>query len=327
MAFQQIAAYMAAILFAALAATVLAVGISGSVNLMPLALGIAAGHASILGLPLFLLFRSKGWANALSAACGGLVTGVVPLGALAFTWPRSNGSASVNGMPTMVDGATTLAGWLYYAQLLTVLGSIGALSGIIFWLTLRWSGQLTPAAQNIGGSQLPALTSNLTSRAVLLAPIALALTGAVAAIPEITKDRTCQNMFRDGRPTVHAQANIQLDVGLEEWAKLIDILEKFGAAHDLSFRNTRIPHPGVAEMLYLGLCNEQGVNVSIIDQRWASRNYASLIKGGTHLDVYELRAGSGWERIAQALVSELDSAWPGRVRFLPTQAERAGGSK
>ena len=281
---------------------------------MPLFLGIAAGHAALLGLPLFLFFRWKGWANARSSACAGFVIGTVPMGVIAWPWRGKGGSASINGAPTLVDGVPTLAGWLYYGQLLMLLGLLGAFSGVVFWLALIWSGQLRPATQKVGGSQLPAQGSVLPSRVLSLATIALLLTGAVAAIPAITKDRTCHNMFRDGRRTgIASQANIQLDVGMEEWPKLIDIFKKFGATHNLSFRNTSKSHPGVAEMLYLSLCNEQGVNVSVIDQRWASRDYAPLVKGGIHLTVYELRAGSGWAQLAQGLLSELELTWPGQV--------------
>jgi hypothetical protein len=67
MAFQQIAAYMAAILFASLSAAALAAGMGGLVKLMPLVLGVAVAHATLLGLPLFLFLRRKGWANALSS--------------------------------------------------------------------------------------------------------------------------------------------------------------------------------------------------------------------------------------------------------------------
>jgi hypothetical protein len=328
MAFQQFAGYAAAILFAALPTATLAVGIGSPVNLVPLALGVAVAHAALIGLPLFLFLRRKGWANALSSACAGFVIGAVPQGAIAWPRPSPGSHASVNGIPTIVDGAMTLAGWLNYGKLLMLLGLIGALSGLVFWLTLRWAGQSTLATREVGGSQHRAEGPVPASRAVPLAAIALLLTGAVAAIPEIAKDRTCHNMFRDGRRTgIAPQAHIQLDVDLKEWPKLIQIFEKFGAAHNLLFRSSSQSKPGVVEMLYLSLCNEQGVNVRVSDQRWASRNYAPFGKGGTDLGVYELQANSGWERIAQGLVSELDSTWPGRVRFFPTQTDRSGGSK
>jgi hypothetical protein len=328
MVFQLFAGYAAAILFGALTATVLIVGISGPVNLMPLVLGVAVAHATLLGLPLFLFLRKRGWANAPSSACAGFVISAVPLGAIAWPRPPPGSRASVNGIPTVVDGATTLAGWLYHGKLLVLLGLIGALSGVVFWSTLRWVGQSTLASRAVGGSKVPVEGSTPSSRAMSLAAIALMITGAIAAIPEIARDRTCHNMFRDGRRTgVAPQANIQLDVDLKEWPKLIQIFEKFGPAHDLSFRNSSQSKPGIVEILYLSLCNDQGVNVRVSDQRWASRNYAPLVRGGTNLIVYELRADSGWERIAQGLISELDSTWPGRVRFLPKQTDRSGGSK
>ena len=151
---------------------------------------------------------------------------------------------------------------------------------------------------------------------MVFAVIALLLTGGVAAIPAITKDRTCHNMFRDGRRTgVTPQARIGLEIDVEGWPKLIQTLQQFAAAHSLSFRNASKSHPEVVQALYLSLCNERGVNITVNDQRWASRSYNPFGGGGVPIGVYELQAGSGWEPLTRSLIGVLESSWPGSVRY------------
>ena len=61
----------------------------------------ALGHAVLLGLPLFLVFRLKGWVNVMSCVALGFAVGAVPAGVL--TWPMEHPelhtSASVDGVP------------------------------------------------------------------------------------------------------------------------------------------------------------------------------------------------------------------------------------
>ena len=45
----------------------------------------ALGHAVLLGLPLFLVFRLKWWVNVMSCVALGFAVGAVPAGVL--TWP------------------------------------------------------------------------------------------------------------------------------------------------------------------------------------------------------------------------------------------------
>src|SRR5262249_55384925 len=73
--------------------------------------------------------------------------GAIPVGL--FAWPKNYPSlkttASVDGVPTIIDGVPTLAGWLGYLQTLGMFAAFGAVGGLVFWLTLRWSGVLTDA--------------------------------------------------------------------------------------------------------------------------------------------------------------------------------------
>jgi hypothetical protein len=103
---------------------------------------IALSHAVLLGQPLFLVFRSKGWINVMTCVVFGFAVGAVPAGVL--TWPMQHPelhtSASVDGVPTIINGVITAAGWVSYVKPLIYFGSFGALGGFAFWVALIWFG-------------------------------------------------------------------------------------------------------------------------------------------------------------------------------------------
>lgn len=120
-----------------------------AVPLALLAFFISVGHAVALGLPLFVIFRSRGWINVMSCITGGTIVGAVPGGLLTWPFRPGNGThSSFNGVVTIVDGIPTAAGWLAYIQFLAFLGAFGALAGFVFWLALKLGGcgrRATPA--------------------------------------------------------------------------------------------------------------------------------------------------------------------------------------
>jgi hypothetical protein len=76
----------------------------------------------------------------------GFFVGAVPAGAL--TWPMQrlelHTIASVDGVPTIINGAITAARWVSYVKPLIYFGAFGALSGFVFWVALTWSGTCEP---------------------------------------------------------------------------------------------------------------------------------------------------------------------------------------
>ena len=92
----------------------------------------ALGHAVLLGLPLVLVFRLKGWVNVMSCVALGFAVCAVPAGVL--TWPMEHPelhtSASVDGVPTAISG---VIGWSSDVKTLIYFGSLGALGGFAFW--------------------------------------------------------------------------------------------------------------------------------------------------------------------------------------------------
>jgi hypothetical protein len=148
---QQIAGAATAFLFAALAPALMMAALWHTTKIAPMIFAItfavALGHAFLLGLPLFLVFRSKGWIN-ISCVVFGFAVGVAPAGVL--TWPMHHlevhTSASVDGVSTIINGVITVAGWVSYIKPLIYFGSLGALGGFAFWVALSWSGTFGKAA-------------------------------------------------------------------------------------------------------------------------------------------------------------------------------------
>ena len=103
---------------------------------------IALGHAILLGLPLFLVFRSVSWINVTTCIALGFVVGAAPVGVL--TWPMQypelHSGESVVGVPTIIGNAIWTIGWTGYIKPLIYFGSFGALGGFAFWAALTWSG-------------------------------------------------------------------------------------------------------------------------------------------------------------------------------------------
>jgi hypothetical protein len=81
---------------------------------------IALGHATLFGLPLFLIGKSREWISLISCIVAGGAVGALPIGVL--TWPADAGFA--------VDG------WSAYLQPLLYFGLFGALGGLGVWAIL-----------------------------------------------------------------------------------------------------------------------------------------------------------------------------------------------
>lgn len=330
----RLATIAAAVLFAALAPAVIAAALSGTIELAPVALRLTLAHTLVLGLPCFLVLESKGRVSVISAIAAGFIIGATPIGLFWLTTLGGNSSASSNGLPTIVNGWPTMAGWLEYLKLLIQLGSFGALASFAFWFTLRICNGLVRSGRSSSESSLEhgRYARNMGPAAGLT--VAVLLTSGVFAIPAITMDRTCHNMFRDGRTSVGPQVNMDLRIGMEEWPKLTEIFDHFAATHGLSLRNSSRDQPGVVRVLALSLCTDQGTNIEVIDQRWASKGFVPLIDGrGVPIAVYEQHENASWQPLTRDLLAQFESRWPGMIEFrdgqghaIPMPKELQGGS-
>jgi hypothetical protein len=301
--------WIAAILLGALAPALIVAGVSASIAILPIVFGITLGHSVILGLPVALFYRAKQWKRVSAAMIGAALIGAIPVGI--FAWPLSYPSlkttASVGGVATIIDGVPTVAGWFGYLKLLGLFGGLGAAGGLVFWLTLRWSGVLT------ADPTTPALRQRRIG--LLFVGAAITASAIVLALPSINMDRSCHNMLRDGRRSASPKVNIDLDVAIDDWPRLASLLEEFALSRRMSFRNLSDSQPAV-KILGLSVCSQEGLVITADELRWASRNYAPAMDGrGVPVGVFDLKDGAGWQPLARELVAVLDSEWQGKVRF------------
>jgi hypothetical protein len=139
---QQIAGAATAFLFAGLAPALAMAALWPTAEVAPLAFvftfAIALAHAVCLGLPLFLVFRSKRWINIMSCVVVGFAVGAVPDGVL--NWPMQHAGLDASA------GAITAAAWVSYLTPVIYCGALGALGGFAFWVARGGSGTTGKAA-------------------------------------------------------------------------------------------------------------------------------------------------------------------------------------
>ena len=97
----------------------------------------------ILGIPVFLAMQRKNWLSALRIGFAGFLIGI--LFPLIIGWPRYSPGFSSGGYfygpnrDFVVDGVTTIYGWLAYAQSVVIYGLHGVAGALAFYFTWKWS--------------------------------------------------------------------------------------------------------------------------------------------------------------------------------------------
>jgi hypothetical protein len=306
----RILAWIGALLLSAMAPALIITVLSWQIVLLPPAFAIALGHAVILGLPVALICLVNRWTGLRAAVAAGLLVGAIPGGLSFWIIPFFRGNASINGVPTVIDGILTSAGWVEFLALVGRLGGLGVAGSIVFWSVLKRSRALEPT-----GPGASAAAPRRLGFAAAVAGAAVIASIAVAAIPTATEDRTCHNVLRDGRRSINAKAVIELDIGLPEWPTLTTLVQQFGATHGMSFRNSNESDPGVVEALGLSVCTEQGVAISANEQRWTPSIDPSTRGGGVSIAVYDPGDGTAWPSLTRDFAATLESQWHGKVRF------------
>ena len=94
------------------------------------ALYVTAAHALVLGIPLFLLVKYKGWLNLPVAMGAGMVIGFVPI--------------AVVTCPLWLDSSPTAFEWRSYFSSACLFSALGGIAALAFWCHLRLRQRMSP---------------------------------------------------------------------------------------------------------------------------------------------------------------------------------------
>ena len=321
---QEMGSYFAAFVFAALVPAFLMLvpylrgaSLDQFANLYLISFGIALAHAVVLGAPLFLLLRVFGWFNGFSSVAGGFAVGVA--GGVLMTLGTFNPgfSYSLNGVPHVISGVMTSAGWYSYFGTLVFLGSVGAIAGLVFWGILKLSGfGARPADSPLPESQDNGAAIGGSKVGLGLAIAALLVIGGIVASPALTKDRSCHNKFQEARTIGPAVVSIDLSILADDWPRLVQLFQEFSTTKQLSFRNSSRNEFGARRVIAVSLCNEVGANIEAREEAWAA---------GVAISVYQIRSGADSKALGRDLAISLERQWPGAVKFVDARGRIISG--
>jgi hypothetical protein len=283
--------------------------VSQVLSLARITLVVVLAHALLLGLPLFLFLRSLSRVGIISCALGGFLVGTAPLAVLDLISMFGVQNASTDGKATVINGVPTLAGWIEYAQAVGFAGAFGLAGGLTFWLALRLSRQRIEAP-----NAMEAHPGKRRTGPWRIA-IALLLTCALFGLPSVVRDSSCHNLFRDGRASIGPQVAGEIKLMADDWPMLTRLFVDFGEKQSLSFRSDEEIRRGTIMWRDLNLCSEAGVNIDAIDRPWLTQINSPLAYRGIQFSVYELKAGSDWNRLARDLLDKIEMTWPHKMTF------------
>ncbi|MBX9902637.1 MAG: hypothetical protein K2Y28_17805 [Burkholderiaceae bacterium] len=97
-------------------------------------------HTIFLGLPAVLFLKKMDKMRWWSLVCVGCIVGCGPTGFLLWPLGAEGGFSHWDGAKVVVlreNGIPTSAGWAEYTNTVLLMGAIGAISGLTFWLVQR----------------------------------------------------------------------------------------------------------------------------------------------------------------------------------------------
>ncbi len=302
------AGFLAAWLLAALVpAAIGSVLFEGEVGAIYLSFLIALGHVLLLAFPIYRYFSARQRVNAVTCAAMGAAIAAGPVGLLSLLSFGSLQSASTGGIPTVVDGVPTLAGILQHIAMLAAFGAIGAAAGLSFWLTLRLSGAY-------GRDGVPAPRDFVFEPPLMLARRPGMILGAGTAIaallvvmlPTITKDRSCHNLFRDGRNSIGPELIMELRVDEGELTAIAGVIEALGREHQMSVRQASRPGP-TDSAFRMSLCREPGLVVVL------SHGFPTAV-APMSISVYISDPSITWHPVARDISTVMQQRWAGAFK-------------
>jgi hypothetical protein len=297
--------HLAALIASAGATSTIFSALEGSDGLRtyPLVFVVILAFAAIFGMPIYLLLRFTECANWKTAALGGFAVGaILPLCAVLLS-PVDQ--ASVDGVATVVDGRYTLAGWRQNFFVVGGFGLLGALGGMAFWSLLR----LTLGAPDHDAARGPGPAVRAWRRMALLFA-ATCFGGAMFALPEITKDRSCHNTMRDGRQSIAPMASFNLMIDSSDWTEIAATIDQFARERHWEIQSD-VRLSGF-QWFQSSICHEPGTEIfanGVADEK--------II----FFDVFQPQGGNDWQEPFASLYTRIQKRWPDRIRFTGDQGQ------
>ncbi len=144
---------------------------------------------------------------------------------------------------------------------------------------------------------------------------AAVLTCGVFILPVVVRDRSCHNLFRDGRTSVGPQVYANLKVPAEDWRTLERTFADFGHTHALSIRGDEQLRNGRSTWRTLDLCNEAGISINLLNEPWLAEVHSPRADEGMTLSIYSLKPDVDWKPLARHFLSEIEKIWPAKTTF------------
>ncbi len=118
-------AWVAAVLLGALVPAFVVALVIGKMQLLPVAFAVTLAQVVLLGLPVALIYRAKRWTRLSAVLAGAFLIGAIP-----------NFLTSWSDFPA-------------YLPSVAATGALGAVGGLVFWLTLKVCGRLPPRRETV----------------------------------------------------------------------------------------------------------------------------------------------------------------------------------
>ena len=280
------------VLAADIAAVSVALAGMGNVAFAPLILLVMGAVSLCLALPAYSvlrLYRRQTWRSCIVA--GFLVGATVA----ALVLLPVSGSMQIGREMAVVGGVRTAAGWRMYAEAVGTAGGIGAGAGGAFWAALRLLEHAGRWPQ-LGRLSLTAGVS-----------LAIAASWTVFALPKLTADRSCHNVFRDGRGSIGPVLFFTVELKGGEWPRFRDTAEHFASAEEWAVDESNDKDKAFSDSRFVSVCVEPGTKIMFSGADASNPTRAEV-------SVFQPQGGNSWQAPAGRLLASIEAAFPGQLR-------------
>lgn len=260
--------------------------------------------ALAIGGPLYLLLRfsrkTRLWHFILFSF---FAFGFLTFASTALSYQQLTFAAS-GGIDRVLDGELTIAGWVRCVHVGTVVGIYAAVGGITVWTFAHWH-----------------VFNRVREHLAVALPVLMVFVAAnVLAFQAIDwsgyepPDLGCHSAGSGGpmrRPSIYLQ------ISEAEWPELRAIFERVATDFGLSYRDTSETRPGVVNLLYLSMCRDNGLQVTVNEQRWVRPPEVDVPGSdqGVYVFVRAADDNQEWRTVTEELLEGFDRLWGEDVRF------------